>query len=67
MIETSMHALIYCLSLIIKDVMQALASPEKKYDYEEMKYLLSALEDATQGLGSVSYSIFIYYDYRTWK
>jgi hypothetical protein len=53
MIESSIIALVYCLTLIVQEAHIALKSNEK-CNYEEIKYLLNAIQEATQGLGSVS-------------
>ncbi len=51
MIEKSMKALIYCLVHILKELMIKLKNKPKQ-NYEELRYFLSALSVASEGLGS---------------
>jgi hypothetical protein len=46
MIESSIKALVYCLTLIVKESHNALKSKDK-CNYEEIKYLLNAIQEAT--------------------
>lgn len=46
MIETSIKALVYCLSLIVKESYSAIKSKDR-CNYEENKYLLNAIQEAT--------------------
>jgi hypothetical protein len=46
MIESSIKALVYCLTLIVKESHDALKSKDK-CNYEEIKYLLNAIQEAT--------------------
>jgi hypothetical protein len=46
MVESSIKALVYCLTLIVKESLNALKSKDK-CNYEEIKYLLNAIQEAT--------------------
>jgi hypothetical protein len=46
MVESSIKALVYCLTLIVKESHNELKSKEK-CNYEEIKYLLNAMQEAT--------------------